>query len=112
MNLTVHDLAASWEPWEEFGIVAFRLEGGRAEYEHAQYCEGGHYERVRIGRLLPTKDGIRQIVRWVNPDTRVTIITKPGYGLSYPDSHGAALDRCRGCEDAQGERQHASARDR
>lgn len=66
--VTVHDLAA--DPRYE-NVSAFRLKGGRAIYEDAQYLERGRYESVLVSRL---EVGLHFVKRWVDPDTEIDVV--------------------------------------
>lgn len=53
----------------------FRLPGGRTTYEAVMYDEAAaRGDRPRLARL-DTRDGIRQVNRWVDWDQPVEIIT-------------------------------------
>lgn len=71
--LTAHDLAASWEAWDDAN--SFRVVRGSKVWETAEYPEGSNLERVRIQRLVATSSGIRAFTRYVDPDTRVILET-------------------------------------
>ena len=64
---TVHDLAA--DPAYEY-VATFRIAGGRAIYDTAQYLERGRYQSVLVSAL---RDG-RVITRWLDPDTEVEVV--------------------------------------
>lgn len=66
---TAHDLAADWSWMPSY----FRVKGGRALWDCAEYIG----ERLRIGRI-DTTDGIRPRVRYVSPDTLVTLVSPEG----------------------------------
>ncbi len=54
----------------------FRLPGGRATYEAVMYDEArARSARPRLARLDVTRDGIRQVNRWVDWDQPVEVIT-------------------------------------
>lgn len=60
--------------WDLIGQEgAFRIRGGRSVYEAAFYAPRDG-NRVRLARLVATERGIRQINRWVDPDTEIEVL--------------------------------------
>jgi hypothetical protein len=61
--------------WDLIGDEgSFRIKGGRTVYEAVMYNEAtARGDKVRLARV-ETCDGIRQVNRWVDPDTLIEVI--------------------------------------
>lgn len=51
-----------------------RIKGGRALYEAVMYLDNTPGEQVKLARLDATADGLREISRYVDPDTELEIV--------------------------------------
>jgi len=51
-----------------------RIVGGRARYEAAIYYDDTPGDHVKLVRLDTSTGGIRQIERWVSPDTPLEVV--------------------------------------
>ena len=62
--------------WELIGTDELvRIVGGRVTYEAVDYNAAGTAHNVRLARLVSDRNGLRQISRYVDPDTRLEIVT-------------------------------------
>jgi hypothetical protein len=71
--------------WEMIGYDGpdwIRVVGGRALYEAAIYYDDTPGECVKLARLDATPTGIRQVSRYVHPDTPVEIVKSTPNGRS------------------------------
>lgn len=57
-----------------YQTASVRIIGGRTLYEAVDFNDETRGGRVRLARLQVTEHGIRQINRYVDPDTPVEII--------------------------------------
>lgn len=55
-----------------------RIKGGRTIYEAVMFCCGGRQKMVLLAYLVPTERGIKQINRYVQPDTMIEIMEPVG----------------------------------
>lgn len=51
-----------------------RVKGGRTLYEAVLFIDNGRSERPRLARLEVSREGLRQINRYVDPDTVCEIV--------------------------------------
>lgn len=65
---TVIRIATAWESigWDE-GL--FRIKGGHAVYEVVVYNCHNEGRLVKLAKLKPEESGIREVKRYVDPDT-------------------------------------------
>lgn len=54
--------------WDD-GLL--RIKGGRAVYEAVIFYEDTRGDCVKLARLEATSDGIRQVSRYIDPDTEL-----------------------------------------
>lgn len=54
--------------------ASVRVKGGRTLYEAVMFIDGGRATKPRLARLEATADGIRQVNRYVDPDTVCEIV--------------------------------------
>jgi hypothetical protein len=69
---TAHELAADWSWMLTAG--GFTVGRGRTVWEEARYLAQSRSARVRIGRVETTREGVRQYIRWVDPDTACRLV--------------------------------------
>jgi hypothetical protein len=70
--LTVHDLAADSAWMEESGRMGFMVDGSPQVWEEADYPEHrADMTKVRISQVRATMQGVRAIVRYIDPMTSV-----------------------------------------
>lgn len=55
-----------------------RIVGGRTLYESVEFRDDGRSRRVRLARLDVTAAGLRQVNRYVDPDTRLEVVPVDG----------------------------------
>lgn len=61
--------------WDLIGHEgSFRLVGGRTVYEAVLFIDNGRSAKVRLARLVSEPDGLRQINRYVDPETPVEVL--------------------------------------
>ncbi len=59
--------------WDLIGDEgSFRILGGRTVYEAVEYVSTE--ESVKLAYLAPTDDGIRQVSRYVHPETPIEVL--------------------------------------
>lgn len=52
-----------------------RIVGGRALYEAVDYDDSKGGKLVRLGRVDVTERGLKQVVRYVDPDTELEVVS-------------------------------------
>lgn len=63
--------------WEAIGFDGdglLRIKGGRALYEAAIFYDGTRQRCVKLARLEPGDGGLRQVNRYVDPDTELEVV--------------------------------------
>lgn len=73
---------ATMTAWELIGFEgAFRIVGGRSQYDAVQFNDpNGRQRKVLLSRL---DSGLRQTDRYVDPDTQLEILSDPGNQLEW-----------------------------
>lgn len=75
----------AWDVIGYDGPAHIRIAGGRTLYETAFFYDNGRTHNVRLARL-DTKDGLRQVNRYVDPDTEVELV-QPCDCMTEPDPY-------------------------
>jgi ribosomal protein S28E/S33 len=70
-------MATAWDLIGTPNLV--RIKGGRTTYESVSFEDTGRATKVRLSRL-DAKDGLRQINRYVDPDTVMEIVPEDMQG--------------------------------
>lgn len=68
---TVWDLMGDWSWMDDH---KFKLKNGRTIYTDVGYDCSRNGKNVMVGRLESTEHGIKQVKRYVHPDTEVVLI--------------------------------------
>jgi hypothetical protein len=71
---SVATVAPAWDFIGYDGPDWLRIVGGRALYEAAIYYDDTRGSCVKLSRLEANSDGIRQVNRYVHPDTPVEVV--------------------------------------
>lgn len=64
----------AWQVIGYDGPDSLRVVGGRALYDAAIYYDDTRGTQVKLARLDATAGGLRQVNRYVSPDTQVEIV--------------------------------------
>jgi hypothetical protein len=70
-DLVPGDICAAWDLIGFDG--GFRVDGGRVQWEAADYDDSRGGSTVRLTRLVVNASGLHVRTRYVDPDTRCTI---------------------------------------
>ena len=74
LAMQVIDSGPAWDFIGYDGPDAVRILGGRALYDAVIFYDDTPGDRVKLARLDAGADGIRQVNRYVDPDTIIQIV--------------------------------------
>lgn len=71
----VGEIKTAWEliGWDD-GLI--RIVGGRTTYEAVMYNAANDGRKVKLAKLKPEMRGIREVKRYVDPETKIEIISR------------------------------------
>lgn len=75
MDFKTDTTYTAWDLIGYDGDLWLRIVGGRTLYEAAVFNDTTHGHRVRLDRL-DTKNGLRVVNRYVDPDTPIRLVRK------------------------------------
>jgi hypothetical protein len=75
--------ATAWDLIGFQGVV--RVKGGRAVYEEVIFIDGTRQEKVRLARLDVDELGLKQVNRYVDPDTTLEVLEEEAMNPSPAD---------------------------
>jgi hypothetical protein len=67
----------AWDLIGYEGPLWLQVAGGRTLYDQAVFNDNTPGTRVRLDRLVAGPDGLRVVNRYVDADTRITLVAKP-----------------------------------